>query len=43
MAFRPEEQKRFSVVPLVVTGQPAHSAALRPTLLPVAPSARRSP
>ena len=34
---RPEEQKRLTVAPAVVTGQPAQSAALRPTLVPVAP------
>jgi len=32
MAFRPEEQARLSVMPEVVTGRPASSAAARATL-----------
>ena len=31
MAWRPEEQKRFTVVPAAVTGRPARTAALRAT------------
>ena len=41
--WRPEEQKRLTVAPAVVTGQPAQSAALRPTLVPVAPSGLAQP
>ena len=38
MACRPDEQKRLTVAPDVVDGQPAQRAALRATLWPVAPS-----
>ena len=38
MVCRPEEQKRFTVTPAVVTGQPARSAIWRAMLAPVAPS-----
>lgn len=37
-ACRPEEQKRLMVVPDVVTGHPAHSAAFRAMFIPVSPS-----
>jgi len=38
MVWRPEEQKRLTVVPEVVTGQPAQMAEVRATFWPVAPS-----
>ena len=41
--WRPDEQKRLTVTPEVVTGQPAHIAARRPILLPVAPSGAPQP
>ncbi len=42
MACSPEEQKRFTVVPELVTGRPARSAICRATLPPVVPSGRRA-
>jgi hypothetical protein len=38
IAWRPEEQKRFTVMAATVTGRPARSAACRAMLWPVAPS-----
>jgi hypothetical protein len=43
IACSPEEQNRFTVTPLVVTGRPARMAALRATLCPVAPSGNPHP
>ena len=43
IACRPDEQKRFTVVPAVETGQPAQIAALRATFMPVAPSGWAQP
>src|SRR6185436_3378857 len=40
---RPEEQKRFTVMPEVVTGRPARSAIWRAILPPVAPSGVAQP
>ena len=40
---RPLEQKRFTVMPLVVIGRPARSAIWRAMLLPVAPSGVAQP
>src|SRR5574337_2070197 len=40
---RPDEQNRFTVVPDVVTGQPARSAIWRAMLAPVAPSGFAQP
>lgn len=41
--WRPDEQKRLIVVPDVVTGQPAHSAAFRLMFIPVSPSGMPQP
>src|SRR5258708_5654641 len=43
MVCRPEEQKRFTVMPGTVTGQPARSAICRAILPPVAPSGVAQP
>src|SRR5881409_2696269 len=43
MACRPDEQKRLTVVPAVVTGRPARSAAWRAMFWPVAPSGNAQP
>ena len=43
MACMPEEQKRFTVTPPVVTGRPARRAAWRAMFWPVAPSGRAQP
>ena len=43
VACKPEEQKRLTVVPATVTGQPARIAATRATLCPVAPSGSPQP
>ena len=43
MACSPDEQKRFTVVPAVVTGRPARNAAWRAMFWPVAPSGRAQP
>ena len=43
MACRPEEQKRLTVVPAVVTGNPARRAICRATFPPVVPSGRAQP
>jgi hypothetical protein len=43
MACMPDEQKRFTVTPPVVTGRPARSAAWRAMFWPVAPSGRAQP
>ena len=43
IACRPEEQKRFTVTPPVVTGSPARSADTRAMLWPVAPSGIAQP
>ena len=43
MACMPEEQKRFTVTPPVVTGRPARSAAWRAMFCPVAPSGSAQP
>ena len=40
---RPEEQKRFTVMPETVTGRPARSAIWRAMLAPVAPSGLAQP
>src|SRR6188474_2032563 len=40
---RPDEQKRFTVIPDVVTGQPARIAIWRAMLRPVAPSGLAQP
>src|SRR5437588_2054979 len=40
---RPDEQNRFTVIPEVVTGQPARSAICRAMLRPVAPSGFAQP
>src|SRR2546428_10455328 len=37
IAWRPEEQKRLTVVPATVTGRPARTRATRATLLPWGP------
>ena len=39
----PDEQKRLTVAPLVVTGRPARIAAWRAMFSPVAPSGRAQP
>ena len=41
--LRPEEQKRLTVKPDVVTGQPAQIAERRPMFMPVAPSGLPQP
>ena len=43
IAWRPEEQKRLTVVAAAVTGSPARSAACRAMLWPVAPSGIAQP
>src|SRR6185436_17763545 len=43
MVCNPEEQYRFTVMPEVVTGQPARSAICRAMLKPVAPSGLAQP
>src|SRR5436190_15016335 len=43
MVCRPEEQKRFTVTPEVVTGRPARIAIWRAMLPPVAPSGVAQP
>src|SRR3989449_1834324 len=43
IACRPDEQKRLTVVPAVVTGSPARSAAWRAMFWPVAPSGSAQP
>src|SRR5687767_9107799 len=43
MVCSPDEQKRFTVMPAVVTGQPARSAICRAMLKPVAPSGFAQP
>ena len=43
MACRPEEQKRLTVAPDVVTGSPARRAAWRAMFCPVAPSGSVQP
>src|SRR5437879_3195069 len=43
IACRPDEQKRSTVVPAVVTGSPARSAAWRAMFWPVAPSGSSQP
>ncbi len=43
IACMPEEQNRFTVTPLVVTGSPARSATWRATFCPVAPSGKAHP
>src|SRR5882762_3152886 len=43
MACMPEEQKRLTVMPAVVTGSPARSAAWRAMFWPVAPSGSAQP
>ena len=43
MVCRPDEQKRLTVVPDVVTGQPAHMAALRAMFMPVSASGMPQP
>ena len=43
MVCIPEEQNRLTVVPDVVTGNPARSAICRAMLLPVAPSGMAVP
>ena len=43
MVCRPDEQKRLTVVPAVVTGSPARSAICRATLPPVVPSGMAQP
>ncbi len=43
IAFRPEEQKRLTVSPDTLTGQPARLAMIRAMLLPVAPSGSAQP
>ena len=40
---RPDEQKRFTVMPDTVTGQPARKAIWRAMLAPVAPSGLAQP
>jgi hypothetical protein len=42
MVCSPEEQKRFTVMPGTVTGQPARIAIWRAMFQPVAPSGWRS-
>ena len=43
MVCRPDEQKRLTVMPDTVTGQPARSATWRAMLAPVAPSGVAQP
>src|SRR2546426_3389983 len=43
MVCRPEEQKRFTVMPGTVTGQPARTAIWRAMFQPVAPSGLAQP
>src|SRR5439155_1001053 len=43
IACRPEEQKRLTVTPAVVTGSPARSADCRAMFCPVAPSGNAQP
>ena len=43
MVCRPDEQKRLTVMPPVVTGQPPRSAIWRAMLAPVAPSGLAQP
>src|SRR6188474_154917 len=43
MVCRPDEQKRLTVMPETVTGQPARSAIWRAMLAPVAPSGVAQP
>jgi hypothetical protein len=43
MVCRPEEQKRLTVAPEVVTGRPASSAIWRAMFMPVAPSGLAQP
>ena len=43
MACMPDEQKRLTVTPLVVTGKPARNATWRATFCPVAPSGSAQP
>src|SRR5712691_7566256 len=43
MVCNPDEQKRFTVVPAVVTGRPARSAIWRAMLPPVVPSGSAQP
>src|SRR5438093_1307255 len=43
IACRPDEQRRLTVVPAVVTGSPARSAAWRAMFWPVAPSGSAQP
>ena len=43
MVCRPDEQKRLTVMPPVLTGQPARSAIWRAMLAPVAPSGLAQP
>src|SRR5581483_4503168 len=43
IVWRPEEQKRLTVMPAVVTGQPARIAICRAMLRPVAPSGFAQP
>ena len=43
MVCRPEEQKRFTVMPGTVTGQPARIAIWRAMFQPVAPSGLAQP
>jgi hypothetical protein len=43
MVCRPDEQKRLTVMPEVVTGQPARKAIWRAMLAPVAPSGLAQP
>ena len=40
---RPDEQKRFTVMPATLTGHPARSAIWRAMLAPVAPSGNAQP
>ena len=42
-AWAPEPQKRFRVTPVAVSGQPAVSTALRPTLAPCSPTSLTQP
>jgi hypothetical protein len=43
MACMPDEQKRLTVMPAVVTGRPARSAAWRAMFCPAAPSGSAQP
>ena len=43
IALRPDEQKRLTVRPDTLTGQPARLAMIRAMLLPVAPSGNAHP